>query len=122
MTNNTATATAPLAIGSAVITPEGEGWLVMRLSAQAYAYDPKPERYEVELGAPGERRVRREFPVELVEAKPAGTPRESLEEFIARKSSPKWRPAKLPTFRRLPKLSEERFAKLMREQGATGSL
>lgn len=45
---------------------------------------------------------------------------ESIEEFMARKSDPNWKPAPLPKFRKLPRLSEEKFAKLLAEHGGSG--
>lgn len=45
---------------------------------------------------------------------------ETLEQFMARKSDPNWKPAPLPKFRKLPKLSEAKFAALLREHGGSG--
>ena len=62
--------------------------------------------------------VERTYRLEEVEPKPAGAQRESVAEFVARKHDPSWRAPRLPGPRRLPRLSEERFEALMREQGA----
>lgn len=45
---------------------------------------------------------------------------ETVEQFMARKSDPNWKPAPLPKFRKLPRLSEEKFAKLLAEHGGSG--
>lgn len=42
-----------------------------------------------------------------------------VERFMREHRTPRWKPAPLPKFRALPKLSEEKFAALMREHGAT---
>ena len=62
--------------------------------------------------------VERTYRLEEVAPKPAGAQRESVAEFMARRHDPAWRPRPLPRPRRLPRLSEERFEALMREQGA----
>lgn len=62
--------------------------------------------------------VERTYRLEEVAPKPAGAQRESVAEFVARKHDPSWRAPRLPGPRRLPRLSEERFEALMREQGA----
>lgn len=62
--------------------------------------------------------VERSYRLDEVEPKPAAAARESVEEFMARKHDRAWRPQPLPRPRRLPRLSEERFEALMREQGA----
>lgn len=41
-----------------------------------------------------------------------------LAAFLRSHRTPGWKPAPLPKPRKLPKLSDERFARLMREQGA----
>lgn len=47
-------------------------------------------------------------------------PQETLAEFMARKSDPKWKPAPLPKFRKLPKLRDDKFAALLRQFGGQG--
>lgn len=127
-----ATATAPrtgvLFIGATVITPEGEGVYLGRNPYSRIGEDG----VRVGFGKPvfrGEGRHRethqfeavKEFHADEVSAKPADPrPRESVEDFMARKHNPAWKPAPLPKPRRLPRLSPEKLARLMAEQGAVG--
>ncbi len=46
--------------------------------------------------------------------------RETVAEFMARKHDPKWKPKPLPKFRPYPRLSEEKFARLLAEHGGSG--
>ena len=62
--------------------------------------------------------VERRYPVGDVELVLAAAQRESVEEFMARKRDPSWRPAALPRSRRLPRMPEAKFEALMREHGA----
>jgi hypothetical protein len=50
----------------------------------------------------------------------AASRRETLQEFLDRKHDPNWKPAPLPKFRKLPRLSEEKFARLLAEHGGSG--
>ena len=45
-----------------------------------------------------------------------------VERFMREHHDPRWKPKPLPKFRPLPKLSDERFRKLMLDAGATGSV
>lgn len=49
---------------------------------------------------------------------PSAIAEASIREFMARKSTPGWKPAPLPKPRKPAKLSEARFAALMAEHGA----
>ena len=44
-----------------------------------------------------------------------------VERFMREHHDPRWKPKPLPKFRKLPKLSDEKFRKLMLDAGATGS-
>lgn len=121
--------TGVLYIGAHVITPEGMG---VYLGRNPYDSRVGENGVRVGFGNPtfeGEGRARRSimfervqtFPASWVVAKPADDrPRESVEDFMARKHDPAWKPAPLPRPRRLPRLSPERLARLMAEQGAVG--
>lgn len=95
-----------------------------------------PERVEVGFGTPvveehDERDRRRlgrartvyayetvrSYPGADVTPKPAGQPSETLAEFMARKHDPKWKPRALPKPRRLPRLPDEKFYKLLEQEG-----
>lgn len=124
-----------LTIGRHVITPDGEG-VVVDLPLRGYR-DPAtlvkvgfggPVTVDRARPIPGRAHkpdvvtylyeTTRTYDVADVTLKRNDAPRESVEDFIARKSSPKWKPAPLPKPRKLGKLSEANFEKLMREQGA----
>ena len=62
--------------------------------------------------------VERRYELDEVRPRPAAQQRESVEEFMARKHDPRWRPAALPRSRRVPRLPEAKFEALMREHGA----
>lgn len=47
-------------------------------------------------------------------------PKESLAEFMARKSDPKWKPKPLPRFKKLPKLPDHKFAALLAQHSGSG--
>ncbi|AWY06677.1 hypothetical protein SEA_ZETA1847_43 [Microbacterium phage Zeta1847] len=137
MTNTTAT----LCQARHVVTPDGEGVIVGLEFTYGDHWATRPtgiRRVKVGFGGPvtvaedNPRRVGRksttytfetvrEYDAADVAPKAAPAARESVEDFIARKRDPKWRPAALPKPRRLPKLSDDKFAALMREHGATGS-
>lgn len=132
-------------VGSHVITPDGIG-VVAKVEthpvgwARGGATEPTP-RVRVGFGSPvtepspypreaakGETRtylyaVERTYDAADVALKPSthALDRETVEEFIARKSSPKWKAPALPKSRRAAKLKPEKLAELMAAQGATGS-
>lgn len=126
-----ATATAPrtgvLFIGASVITPEGTGVYLGRNPYSRIGEDG----VRVGFGKPvfrGEGIHRethqfeavKEFHAAEVYAKPQTREPESVAAFMARKHDPAWKPAPLPKPRRLSRLSPERLARLMAEQGAVG--
>ena len=119
-------------VGRHVLTPDGEGVICKVERGGAWGLGD-PEGVRVGFGFPvvAERavgrkvervlylyEVERTYRLEEVAPKPAGAQRESVAEFVARKHDPSWRAPRLPGPRRLPRLSEERFEALMREQGA----
>ncbi|WP_282838103.1 hypothetical protein [Microbacterium flavum] len=119
-------------VGRHVLTPDGEGVICKVERGGGWGLGD-PEGVRVGFGFPvvGERavgrkvervmylyEVERSYRLDEVEPKPAGAQRESVAEFMARRHDPAWRPRPLPQPRRLPRLSEERFEALMREQGA----
>ena len=119
-------------VGRHVLTPDGEG-VICKVERGGRWGLGDPEGVRVGFGLPVvEERVagrkvqrvmylyaiERSYRLDEVEPKPAGAQRESVAEFVARKHDPSWRAPRLPGPRRLPRLSEERFEALMREQGA----
>lgn len=121
-------------VGRHVVTADGEGVIcaVERGRGDGWRLG-EPEAVRVGFGFPVvEERARgrkvervtflfeveRRYELDEVQPKPASAQRESVAEFMARKHDPRWRPAALPRSRRLPRLSEEKFEALMREQGA----
>lgn len=120
-----------LAVGRSVVTPDGPG-VVCGVERPGWG-SGEPAVVVVGFGFPVvEERARgrkvervtylfeveRRYPVGEVELVPAAAQRESVEEFLARRHDPSWRPARPAGFRRLPRLSEAKFQALMREQGA----
>lgn len=118
-------------VGRHVLTPEGEG-VVCKVERGGGWGLGDPVGVRVGFGFPVvEERVagrkvqrvmylyaiERSYRLDEVEPKPAAAQRESVAEFMARRHDPP-RPRPLPRPRRLPRLSEERFEALMREQGA----
>lgn len=119
-------------VGRHVLTPDGEG-VICKVERGGRWGLGDPEGVRVGFGLPvvqervAGRKVQRvmylyaierSYRLDEVEPKPAGAQRESVAEFVARKHDPSWRAPRLPRPRRLPRLSEERFEALMREQGA----
>ena len=119
-------------VGRHVLTPDGEG-VVCKVERGGGWGLGDPVGVRVGFGFPVvEERVagrkvqwvmylyaiERSYRLDEVEPKPAAAQRESVAEFMARRHDPSWRPRPLPRPRRLPRLSEERFEALMREQGA----
>lgn len=127
-------------LNSHVITPDGIGVVVgIQRHPAGWARtgsEPTP-RVTVGFGSPvTEERPRgrkievvtylfaeeRTYDVADLAPTPASIERESVADFMARKHDPKWKPKALPRPRKLPKLSDEKLARLMAEQGWTGNL
>lgn len=120
-----------VAVGRGVVTPDGRG-VVCGVERPGWGSTGPavvivgfgfPVVEERQRGRKVERvtflfEVERRYPVGDVELVPAAAQRESVEEFMARKRDPSWRPAALPRSRRLPRLPESKFEALMREHGA----
>lgn len=119
-------------VGRHVLTPDGAG-VICKVERGGVWGRGVPEGVLVGFGFPvvAERvvgrkvervlylyEVERSYRLDELEPKPTSGQRESVEEFMARKHDSSWRPQQLPRPRRLPRLSEERFEALMREQGA----
>ena len=121
-------------VGRHVVTPDGEGVICAVERGRGDGWRPgEPEAVRVGFGFPVvEERARgrkvervtflfeveRRYELDEVQLVPAAAQRESVEEFMARKHDPSWRPAALPRSRRLPRLPEAKFEALMREHGA----
>ena len=119
-------------VGRHVVTPEGEGVICAVERGGSWGLG-RPEAVRVGFGFPvvEERQrgrkvervtflfeVERRYELDEVRPRPAAQQRESVEEFMARKHDPRWRPAALPRSRRVPRLPEAKFEALMREHGA----
>lgn len=121
-------------VGRHVVTPDGEGVICAVERGRGEGWRPgEPEAVRVGFGFPvvEERQrgrkvervtflfeVERRYELDEVRPRPAAQQRESVEEFMARKHDPRWRPAALPRSRRVPRLPEAKFEALMREHGA----
>ncbi|MBG0719456.1 hypothetical protein G3N18_15610 [Microbacterium sp. 2C] len=110
-------------VGRHVLTPDGEGVVCAVERGGGWGLgDPVGVRVGFGFPVAAERAVGRKVERVMylyeVEPKPAAAQRESVAEFMARRHDPSWRAPRLPGPRRLPRLSEERFEALMREQGA----
>ncbi|MEO2133343.1 MULTISPECIES: hypothetical protein [unclassified Microbacterium] len=116
-----------LRVGHHVITPDGVGFIRDRSTRGGYMEPIITERVAVVFrdepteDAPLGRT--RWYLAEEVRPKPASGPRESVEAFMTRKSSPTWKPPKRkfqsPGMRPVRKLKDDAFEVLMREMGAS---
>lgn len=121
----TSSAAPALVPGRIVDTPEGRA-AIQRVftswDARASAYTAT--RFEV-VPVPGTESIAgvRNFRGVDVTLAPAPTaPRESVEDFMARKADPKWKTPKLRKPAKPRKLTDEKLSALMASAGWTGSL